>query len=37
VRVKAGTDGEDYKITVVATTSTAEVYEADVTMRVRAE
>jgi molybdenum cofactor biosynthesis enzyme len=37
VRVKAGTDGVDYKITVVATTATSEVYEADVTMRVRAE
>jgi len=37
VRVKAGTDGANYKITIVATTATAEVYEADVTMRVREE
>jgi hypothetical protein len=37
VRVKAGTDGTDYKITVVATTATSEVYETDITMRVRAE
>lgn len=37
VRVQAGTDGVDYKITAVATTATAEVYEADVVMRVRSE
>lgn len=37
VRVKAGTDGERYKITVTATTSTTEVYEADVIMRVKSE
>ena len=35
VRVRAGTAGQDYKITVVATTSDSQVYEHEVTMRVR--
>lgn len=37
VRIKGGQDGQDYRVTVVATTATTEVYEADVTMRVRDE
>ena len=35
VRVRAGTAGQDYKITVTATTSDSQVYEHEVTMRVR--
>ena len=35
VRVQAGTAGSDYKITVVVTTSTGQVYEHEVMMRVR--
>jgi hypothetical protein len=37
VKVKAGTDGYDYKITVEATTSTGNVFETEVTMKVRDE
>mgnify|MGYP005844759495 CR=1 FL=1 len=35
VRVRAGTDGHDYKITATVTTNLSQVYEHEVTMRVR--
>lgn len=35
VRVRAGTNGHDYKITAVATTNLSQVYEHEVIMRVR--
>ena len=37
VVVKAGTDGESYKITIRATTSSGNVYEEDVLMEVNEE
>lgn len=35
-RVQAGTDGEDYKITVTATLNNTDILEDDVLMKVRA-
>lgn len=35
VRIQAGTNGHDYKITAIATTNLSQVYEHEVTMRVR--
>lgn len=35
IRIKAGTAGEDYKVTVRATTTTTEVYEKDFLIQVR--
>ena len=36
VKVQAGTDGNDYKITFLATLSDASILEDDIVMRVRA-